>query len=138
MFKMNKNYQEREMILFKRAYDEDEYAGGCCWFSGLHLDKLDFLINLNYANPRDCQGNAPSIGEIREFLEEMDLRGFPGWTARGYAVSPDRDDYRISLEGVEFKRDFPMTEEERVLFEEVFGHADEFWVEDFRARAWFD
>lgn len=138
MSKMNKNYQEREMILFNRAYDKEKYTGGCCWFNDLHLDKLSLLIDLHYANPKDCQNYAPSIMEIKEFLQEMELRGFIGWTAHGYAVSPDRDDYRISIEGVEFRRSFPMTEEERVLFENVFGGADEFVYGDFYARAWFD
>ena len=136
--RVNRSYQDRELILFGRVYDITNYTGGVSYFKGLSAAKLHLLMDLGFADPEDRQNNCPTIKKVYKFLQKMEDMGCSGWTAHGYAVAGYRDDYRISIEGVAFERDFPMTEPERHLFEVVFGDADEFECGDFRARAWFD
>lgn len=105
--------------------------GGIRRFAGLPLTVLESLISDGFADPDDAQNNAPTLGEIRDFLRDN-----PGYTSHGYAVSEDRDDYRISLEGVEFIGS--TTVEQVTAFGSMFGHADEITIGEGRLHCWFD
>ena len=71
------------------------------------------------------------VGEFREFLIQ-----YPKFKAHGYIVTPDREDFRVSLEGLEVEED--LTTEEILAFSNKFHNADEFTVTNNYARCWWD
>jgi len=75
---------------------EEISRGDIVRYEGLELDTLRELVEKGYADPMDRQNSAPNI---KEFIELMQAN--PGLTAHGYVVSRQRDDARISIEGVE-------------------------------------
>ena len=53
------------------------------------------------------------------------MKQYPTYTAHGYTVSADRDDYRVSIEGIE-KGEPAATAEELQDYMALFRWADEF------------
>ena len=132
MTKLNDNCKERDTLIFGKPIDwKKDGLGGTESFEGLSLKVLKELKEKNFLDPEDAQNSAPSIEEMMEFMD-----GHKGFTAHGYVVSPDREDYRVSLEGVEFigKVSFPTITE----FSKMFGHADDLTIEEERLYCWFD
>ena len=113
--KMNMAAARRSEIL---GVSKRESFGGIVRFEGLGLRELETLVSEGFADPEDCQNHAPSLGEILAFM-----RRFPDFTAHGYAVDPERNDYRVSIEGVHLGR--IASDEEFSSFMELFRHADE-------------
>ena len=121
----------RDMILFDELYDEEKYFGGIRSFDGVNYDDFRELLSSNLIDPEDAQNYAPTAGEIGEFLREH-----PNFTAHGYAVSPMRDDYRISFEGVSCELEY--SKEDMLDFVNLFRLADEFTIEPGSLYCWFD
>ena len=128
---LNPDQTTRDSILFSET---PSFGGGIGRFFGLSLENLEKLINQNFIELDDCQNDAPSVNEIYMFMKM-----YPTVTAHGYAVTKERSDYRVSLEGVEctdpgticdpnFMRDFTNT----------FRHADEFSLTSEIASCWYD
>lgn len=93
---LNKDVSTRDKLIFGK-YSPNRYKfGGIQKFENLDVETLGKLIDQNFAEPENRKNLAPSIGEIYDFM----LR-YPKYKAHGYAVSIDRDDYSISIEGVE-------------------------------------
>ena len=126
-FEFNKDYKLRDKML---NIDESTECGGTWRFEGCTAETLESLIDLGFADPDEYQNSAPTIGEILEFLKEN-----PNYTAHGYVVSIDRDDYRTSVEGVEGHE---YDAEQIANFVTMFRFADEFEVSEDYQRAWFD
>lgn len=63
------------------------------------------------------------------------MRMYPEYTSHGYAVSDTRDDYRVSIEGVE-KGSPATTNNELRDYMGLFGLADEF--NGYTMYCWFD
>lgn len=128
-FEYNKDWKLRDSML-NDVYGNKQEAYDIFRFDGVTADTLQKLVDLKYADPDEYQNEAPPIGEILEFLKEN-----PDFTAHGYAVTARRDDYRISLEGVEGNsRDFDQISR----FMNMFRFADEFETGIGYQRAWFD
>lgn len=128
-FEYNKHYKFRDSML-NDVYGDKQGTYDIFRFDGVTAETLQKLVDLKYADPDERQNEAPSIGEILEFLEEN-----PDFTANGYAVTVRRDDYRISIEGVEGNsRDFDQISR----FMNMFRFADEFESGVGYQRAWFD
>jgi len=100
-------------------------------FEGVSASELDMLINEGLMDPHGSQNNSPSAMKFNDFM-----RSHPGFTAHGYVVSPLRDDYRITIEGLYFRgsADDKLKEE----FVDFANGADELKVEDDRLRCWWD
>ena len=129
MMELNKNDKERQRIL---GIEGNDYSmGGTTRIRELTLAQLDELLEKNFADPEDAQNNAPTFQEIRDFIA-----AHPDFVAHGYAVSPERYDYRVSLEGI--KLDRKPTEEELRDFVNFFRYADEFECEEDGCYAWYD
>ena len=94
-------------------------------FETMDPTTLRELVELGFADPDDTQNYSPSIAE---FLELSEI--FPGMEFIGYAVSPDRADCRVSVEG--FRAPFSYG-----LVNRTHG-ADEFDVSADEIRAWWD
>lgn len=127
---MNKNQTERDALL-EPYFGQREYSGGIRSFQGLPAGVLQTLLDRDFAEYEDVQNEAPSLGEILGFLHKH-----PTFVAHGYAVSADRGDYRISIEGVNQIGLDELSKDELVSFTEMFRRADEFSLSP--ANAWFD
>ena len=127
---MNKDVKVRDEIIFG-AYNEARYGGGIRSFKNLCLAKLEKLVEKDFIDLRDRQNNCPSVKEIWTFMQK-----YPDYKAHGYAVTIQREDYRVSLEGVSKDRSAD-TIEELKDFVDMFRYADNFDIEG-RMYCWFD
>lgn len=89
---MNRDHERRDALLAPYAGAQ----GGCIYsFSEVPLETLEVLFEEGFIDPEDAQNFAPTAGEFLEML-----RAVPTLTVHGYAVSHEREDYRVSIEGV--------------------------------------
>jgi hypothetical protein len=93
-FSYNKDFTRRDTLLKIKA-DWKNTAGGLVAFEGIDVATLDILIAEKYAHPLDQQNDAPTLKEIFLFMAK-----YPQVLASGYAVSPLRDDYRITVDSL--------------------------------------
>ena len=127
----NKQVKSRDTIIFGN-YDEKRYMGGIARFEGLKLPELIALATEGFLDLQEMQNCAPCIGEFMEFMAR-----YSGYTAHGYVVSANRDDYRVSIEGLEKQAKYIEAKETQV-FTELFGQADEFVANGTQNFCWFD
>ena len=130
-----KPYLREDMILGRRGGKYD-----AMYFKGLDVTALQTLVHEKFACPDDTQNSAPCIKEFLEFMKK-----YPFMKAHGYIITPDRDDYRVSIEGVEGSyKEIPTskTPEDVLKFNEdftaMFRHADEFEIGKGHFYCWYD
>jgi hypothetical protein len=130
---LNKDYQKRNQIIFgDDNVDGENWLGGCRHFSNLSLEQLEELVANKFIDLQDAQNCSPTVEDFLGFMKDH-----TEFTAHGYAVSHNRDDYRVSLEGIEF--DGRVTSDRSVQdFVYLCRHADEFVWEDNKLYAWWD
>lgn len=111
---------EREQIVFGMNYSPARYEyGGISYFDDMDTATARKLMDLGYINPDDAQNCAPISREMIEFCENT-----PGnWYLHGYVVSKDRNDSRITFEGVG-SNDI-LNADQALEFYEMFRFADE-------------
>lgn len=80
-----------------RGYPWAGYCGGIRYYEGLTVAALMLLASQGFVDLDEQQNESPTI---REFLA-LGIRFPNDVTFHGYAVSTDRDDYRLSVEGLE-------------------------------------
>lgn len=132
MMDLNKaNVHQRDLVLFHEPYDESKYPGGVRRYDGISYADCKELYDLKVLDPEERQNAAPSVREIVEFLKRH-----PNFRAHGYAVSPKRNDYRVSIEGVECGSGYDL--EDVWDFFRVFEYPDELSVTEEGMRCWFD
>jgi hypothetical protein len=126
LFDLNMDYKRRNQIIFGRDEAKDFES-----FRGMTLDTLKLLFAENFIDPEDSQNCAPEAAMMLEFME-----AHPGVTAHGYAVSHKRDDYRVTIEGLEYdgEADTALVRE----FAWFANGADELTLTDRRLYFWFD
>lgn len=128
----NADYKKRNQIIFGDDDVEGEtWLGGTRRFEALYLPQLRELVDNDFIDLEGTQNCSPSAEYFLEFLEK-----YPKATAHGYAVSHKRDDYRVSLEGVQFRGRVS----KKMLMDFVYlcRHADEFHAGDGELYAWWD
>ena len=128
---MKFNYDDKRRCEIMGISFPVNYLGGCCGFEGLNLNQLNLLLNEGFIDPEEQQNCAPNTAEFKEFLE-----AYPDVTVHGYIISPDRTDYRVTIEGISYKGE--VSTEMRQSFIEMFKFADEFDIEDDSLYCWFD
>lgn len=126
---LNRDYARREEIL--QDYYSFSSMGGMQRFANMDVFTLQKLVDEGFVDLEDAQNSAPCVGDILKFM-----KAYPGFTCHGYAVDPKREDYRISLEGVEYNDMARM--EQVVAFAELFRFADDFVIQENRLYCWFD
>jgi len=101
-------------------------------FSGLTPERYEKLLAHGFIVPDDCQNYSPPADEMYNFCK---LKS--GFTMHGYAVSREREDCRISIEGVEGRAD---TLPAIASFVNSFRRADDFTInwEDGYCYCWYD
>ena len=104
--------------------------GGIIRFDGLTAAAAQSLLDSGAANSDDAQNEAPEFAKMVAFLHAN-----PSFTAHGYIVTPERDDERITIEGVYAKTAKP---QEVKNYRSMFRSADEFDCTKGNYRAWYD
>lgn len=130
MFEFNMDVKMRDEIIFGK-YNPERYGGGIRSFSNMSLDTVKKLLELKFMDPEEQQNDSPTIEEIVEYAENMG----GGYVFGGYAVSVNRDDYRVDITTI--SKDGPIDRSEELSFIDKFRFADEFDVED-GLYAWYD
>ena len=120
---------QRDMLIF--GCNSPRYAGGIARFENMSCEVLEKLLELEFADPKETQNNSPTIKQFLTFMQK-----YPKFKAIGYVVSPDRDDCRVTIEGL--KANENLTAEEIAAFAIKFHNADEFDVTLTSARCWYD
>lgn len=130
MIKLNPDIETRDKIIYPDGYNPNEYFGGIRHFRFLSVQDLTTLIENGFVDILERQNDAPSIRRIYGFMKE-----YPQYTAHGYTVDISREDYRISIEGVE--KGTPGSSHKEIHdFYELFSTADTY-LED-TMYCWFD
>lgn len=129
MTTLNYDQNRRDEILF--AGHTLRYSGGIERFDHLTLDRLELLVAENFIDLEGSQNCSPTAGEFLDFM-----RVYPMVMAHGYAVSNERSDYRVTLEGLQCPA-AKVTEELRLAFVDLCRCADDI---SFRGAlyAWWD
>ena len=128
-FKYNQDWELRDSML-NDVYGDKKGDYDIFRFNGVTAETLQKLVDLKFADPYERQNESPTIAEFLDFLN-----GNPDFTAHGYAVNVQRDDYRVSIEGV---RANSHDEQQILRFIQMFRMADEFEIENGYQYAWFD
>ena len=132
MYMENSAANERELLIFGRAYDPENYKyGGINRFEFMDPATAKDLIRRGFLDPEETQNWSPTAKEFVDFCHDYGS----GWTLHGYVVSPERADCRVTIEGISCDRD--LDRQEIVDFVEMFRGADEFSV-DHGAYCWYD
>lgn len=142
MNNLNHDYHRRDEIVFGQRINWDEDLGGAEHFQDLSLDQLEKLLKEGFANPQERQNFSPTIDQFYEFGKNCVVKGYnPVFI--GYAISPDREDYRTSIEGIEVRLDTELIESRinadlRDEFEKFAQSADETDINFSVLYAWWD
>ena len=135
-FNYNRDYRTRDTIIFGQPIDwQNGRTGGISYFYTLTVEQLQSLIEQRFADPEDRQNSSPTIAEFLAFAQAQKSRGFD-FTFAGYAVSPSREDYRVSVDAIEWRGDVghPVIS----TFETFAEDADELELSSNFLRAWWD
>jgi hypothetical protein len=139
---LNIDEKRRLEILNDNLKSGENYSGGTMRFWNLDLKKLETLFSEEFIHPKENQNESPTN---HEFL--MFGRKYPFTKFHGYIVSPDRTDYRVSLEGVGFSVEINKLkdlEQFKKDFYSTFKDADEIEIESMFSNTvldvycWFD
>ncbi|QHW33230.1 hypothetical protein GZH47_22200 [Paenibacillus rhizovicinus] len=95
-FKYNLDYKTRDSLL-KVEIDWENRAlmRRVVRFEPVRINVLEKLMELKFIDPEERHNDAPSIQLFYEFL-----RKHQSVFVYGYVVSPFRNDYRVSIEGM--------------------------------------
>ena len=126
---LRRNAENRDELIFGE-YNPDAYIGGVRYFENLSLDTLKTLLEKKYIEADERQNNSPTTAEIKAFMER-----YPDYTAHGYAVSINRRDYRVTLEGVSKGRGADSSQELEEFYS-LFRYADK--IKTSIMDCWFD
>ena len=135
----NLDYTKRDELIFGRQLEPDEMFGGVAHFGSgnycagplLTIDKAKQLINDGFLDPEDVQNYNPTAKEFVDFCSQ-----YPQVKMHGYVVSSQRDDCRVTIEGLECQND--ITEQLIIDFSNKFNDADNFSVDENNLFCWWD
>ena len=128
---MKFNYDDKRRCEIVGLSYPPKYLGGCQSFEQLTLDRLILLLDEGFIDPEEYQNCSPDTMEFKAFLD-----AYPEATVHGYMVSPQRDDYRITIEGMEYHGE--VSKQMLYDFIEMFRTADDFTFHDDYLYCWFD
>ncbi|MGA5298889.1 hypothetical protein ACPCHT_03125 [Nucisporomicrobium flavum] len=128
-FPYNRDAARRDAMLhFYDLGGGGRYVGGAAHFDNLDAAGLAALIQSRYIDPDEQQNAAPPVWDIFRFLCRH-----PQVRAMGYVISPDRPDYRASLETVYAQEIDPRLRKDALTFcadadaVETGDHLECFW-----------
>jgi hypothetical protein len=130
---MNRDVARRDALL---GIAGQRASGGIVRYEDLDVKRLGALIDEGFADRDETQNGSPTIAEFYAFLRE-----YPEGRVYGYAVSPERPDYRVSVEGVtvDLSEVIPSRRDGlRDAFARLSESADEVDTEGDFLRCWWD
>jgi hypothetical protein len=128
-----KQIKERDVLIFgEKTPNWSKCKGDVIRFQNLALSELETLVKKGYIELDENQNDSPSTEEFLEFM-----RQYPATLGHGYVVAPDRDDERVTLEGIAVQR-ADVTPELFRAFVQLCRCADEFTDNDGGLYAWWD
>lgn len=131
------DHKQRDLIL-KGFFTDKEYIGGVKHFKDLPLELLELLVLENHLDGEDKQNEAPSINELIAFARQMKEKGYDFYFG-GYAVSPSREDYRVSIDTIMIEYYFNNDNYiNNKLIKNFFKLADETIIEQNYFKFWYD
>lgn len=132
MKELNKDWKKRDSLIW--GDKPPHYIGGVAYFV-ITPNTLEVLIEEGFANPEEKQNDSYTIEEFLKFCNK-----YPGYdlTLHGYAVSQDRPDYRVTIEGIEYLSDIPIYKKLQDEFESWFDGADDFICDSRQLYCWYD
>ena len=135
MFMSPSDADLREQLIFGRNYIPANYkAGGMCRFDNLRFKMAKELMNRGFLSPEDKQNEAPTAQEFITFMKQHDPNN---WILHGYAISPKREDVRVSIEGIESID--PLSDHDMVDFLRTFRDADSLITDsNLQVFCWYD
>lgn len=119
---LNPNIKMRDEIIFGE-YSKENYVANEREFFDLQLSQLEKLISNNFISNVESHNESPTTSE---FLEFMKL--YPEYKAIGFVISDQREDYRVTITGLQ-KESGAETIEELKDFVMLCRCADVFSVE---------
>jgi len=126
---LNKDQHIRDIIL---GIENQKYLGGIARFVSLTIERLEELIENTFVNLDDKQNEAPTIREFYEFMKK-----YPCVKAHGYAVDKNRNDYRISIEGLHHVGN-DISKELQLDFMKLCRKADDLTCTEKKLYSWWD
>lgn len=141
---VNNNYDKwntREHLIFDEDYNQNRYGGDGTpltrHFEGLSLNTAEVLIKQGFLDPEETQNESPKVAEFIEFAKEHPDGNF---TFHGYVVGPEREDCRVSFEGIESDSD-NISVETVIDFTKMFCStysADNIVIDPNQLYCWYD
>jgi len=95
-------WNTREHMIFGKDYNPEDYDGLTKRFEGMTIATAEALIAQGFLDPKETQNNSPTVREFIDFAKDhldADFR------FHGYVVGPEREDCRVSFEGIESNND---------------------------------
>lgn len=117
-------FNARDQIIFGEDFDPTAYLGGVRRFEWLRLGQVKELIEKGYLDLDEQQNYGPTVEDMIAFVESV--KGSADWLFEGYAVSPGRDDCRVTLDGLYCDYPQGVTTEDMVSFVQFARLADDF------------
>ena len=109
----------------------DRDLGNIAWYQGLKPRDARRLMEIGAADANDRQNDAPTFSDLTDMAEEF------GLALHGYHVLPEREDERITAEGVAgyipVERVIPLLVGELRFADELSYDPETGWL-----RAWWD
>jgi hypothetical protein len=134
---MRTDYRQRDLIL-KGFFTDKDYFGGVKHFKRLPLELLELLVLEDHADPNDKQNDAPTIRDLITFARQLKDKGYDFYFG-GYATSPDREDYRVSVDTIEISFYFDNGNHlNNKIIKKFFEKADEKEETDANFYFWYD
>jgi hypothetical protein len=130
-FEFNREYERRDFILGIEVDWNVETSGGIKQFDLLEVAMLEKLFNERFIDPSDTQNESPLMQHFYDFMKRN-----PNVLAYGYAVSPKRDDYRVTIVGLRVPAD-DVTPQLKKGFIDFCKGADELMT-DRELLSWWD
>lgn len=133
-------WNTREHLIFGEDYKPGNYGirGSLVrHFKGMNIVTAEALIAQGFLDPNETQNDSPTVREFIDFAKEhldADFR------FHGYAVGPEREDCRVSFDGIESSKD-AISKETLLDFVKTFlvkYHADDADVNDDWLMCWYD
>lgn len=133
-------WNTREHMIFGEDYKPENYGirGSLIRrFKGMSIVTAEALIAQGFLDPKETQNDSPTVREFIDFAKEHLDADFK---FHGYVVGPEREDCRVSFDGIESSKD-EISKETLLDFVKTFlvkYHADDMDVNDDWLMCWYD
>jgi len=127
---LNPDWRRRNWIIWGEDSKDMDWSGGIQKFT-ISLNQLDDLFKEEFIDPEETQNDSPMAIQFRDFMEDH-----VSVLAHGYAVSPNRDDYRVTIEGLVYHGEV----DDALMFDFIdeFRFADEFLCDREKLYCWWN